>query len=239
MHLPLRILRLATLASALAAVGAASASAAILYFQDFNSPNSATPLSSFGWSAFNGGAPSSPTVNGSGTSTGGIFNTERAAQVNLNTTNATTSWFGGLRYTYANPLPGTDLDALVLTANIYAGGSVGARGDVTLRIESSANNWIGWTVSGATLASGNGLLVGGALSSATASLGSFNPNASSFNIVVAYANTLATWGNDSSNILGVDNVRFESVAIPEPATASALFGAFAFAALSKRRRRRD
>lgn len=238
MHSALRLVRAATLVAAFTGL-AASASAAVLYFQDFNSPNSATPLSTFGWSTFSGGAPATPSVVSSGTSTGGVFDTQRAAHLNLNTTNATSSWFGGLRHTYASALPVTDFDQLSLTANLYAGGSSGPRGDVTLRIESSANNWIGWTVSGATLASGNGVLAGGLLSSFTASAGTFDPFASSFNIVVAYANTVASWGNDSSNILGVDNVGLTTVpaAVPEPASTAALAGALSLGAVASRRRR--
>ncbi len=213
---------------------ASPASATVLYFQDFNTPNSATPLSTFGWSTFSGGTPA-PTVVSSGTTTGGIFNTERVAHINLNTTDSASSWFGGLRYTYGTALPTLDLSLLSFTANVYAGGSVGPRGDVTLRIESSANNWIGWTISGTTLTQTNGIVAGGLLSQATHSLGTFNPNATSFNLVLAFAN-VGTWGNDSSNIIAIDNVSLQ--VIPEPASAAALFGALALGAAAARRRPR-
>ena len=236
-----QLLRGAVLASSLFAVASIGSAQTVLYSQDFNTPNSATALSNFNWAVFSGGAPSNPTLNSSGTSSGGIFDVQRAAQMNINTTNSTTSWFAGLRYTYTGALPTTDLSKLSLSANVYAGGSVGARGDVTLRIESSANNWIGWTVSGTTLTSTNGLLTGGALNATTHSAGTFNPNAASFNIVLAYANTITTWGNDSSNVIGIDNVLFQDLTpapVPEPSAAAALAGIVGLGAVVARRRRR-
>lgn len=225
------------LATTLAFSASAAHATTVLYSEDFNNPNSATPLSNFDWSTFSGGAPSNPTIVSSGTTTGGIFDTQRAAHVNLNTTSATSSWFGGLRYTYAQTLPAdTPLAQLSLTANVYAGGSVGPRGDVTLRLESSANNWIGWTVSGTTLTTNNGLLAGGLLSETTHSSGTFNPDAASFNIVLAFANTLSTWGNDNSNIIGIDNVSFTQ--IPEPSAYATLLGLAALTVVARRPGRR-
>ena len=212
MHPPVspRILRLLAALGAVLAVSAFSLRAeTVLYSQNFNDPNSATAASDFGWAGFVGGSPSSPSVNSSAsTTTGGIFNAERVLHLNLNTTAATTSWFGGLRYTYANPLPTLDLSQLALRARVYAGGSTGPRGDVVLRIESSNNNWIGFSISGAALTGLNGQRIGGLLSAPTATAGTFDSSASSFTITVAFANTIATWGNDASNIVAVDDVVF-------------------------------
>lgn len=238
MHSPLQFIRVAVIGCACAAYGSVAHADTVLYSQDFNTPNSATPLSSFSWSEFRGGSPSTPSLNGSGTSTGEIFDVQRVAFMNINTTNATTSWFAGLRHTFGSSLPTTDLSLLSLSANVYAGGSVGPRGDVTLRIESSANNWIGWTVTGATLTETNGIVAGGLLSTATHSAGAFNPSATSFNIVLAYANTIGSWGNDSSNIIGIDNVLLQQVSvIPEPSSAAALLGLVALCGVALRRRR--
>jgi hypothetical protein len=204
----------------------------ILYSEDFNSPNSATPLGSFNWSQFQGGSPNSPTTVSSGTTSGGVFNTERVAHINLNTTNATSSWFGGLSYDYASALSETDLSKISITANIYGGGSVGARGDAVLRIESSTGNWLGFI---ADTNINNGSIVGGLLSDATTSSGTFDATASSFRITVAFANTVSTWGNDSSNILGVDNVVLST--IPEPSTHLLVGTVGLFVALSTCRRK--
>lgn len=190
--------------------------ATTLYAENFNDPLKTT-LASFNWVEFRGGSPSGPSLNSSGTSTT-IQADERVLFMNINTTNSTTSWFAGLRHVYGSALPdGVPLSELSLSANVWGGGSVGSIGDITLRLESSANNWIGWTIAGTTLASNPGLQVGGLLSGTTNSAGSFNASAASFNIVLAYANTIPTWGNDSSNIIALDNVNFS--VIPEPSTA--------------------
>ncbi|MCU0792137.1 MAG: PEP-CTERM sorting domain-containing protein [Opitutaceae bacterium] len=229
------LIRSALAACAFAAV-TYSASAEVLYSQNFNEPNATTPLSSFSWTVFRGGS-TQPSINSSGTTTGDIFNTERAAFLNINTTNAS-GWFAGLSYAYTGALPTTNRSLLSLSANVYAGGSVGSRGDVTLRIESSAGNWIGWTIPGTTLTSSNGIVAGGLLSSTTHSAGTFNASASSFNIILAFANT-GTWGNDASNVIGIDNVTFQTVTpVPEPASAAALAGALVLGAVATRRRRR-
>ncbi len=231
-------LRFALLATAFTAL-VSSASAEVLYSEDFNEPNAATPLSTFGWSTFSGGSPTNISINSSGTSVGAPFDPERGAFINVNSNNGTNSWFGGLRYTYASALPTFELSELSLTANVYGYNSPGngSIGDVVLRIESSANNWVGFSIAGADLAANNGQLAGGLLSGANASAGTFDPEAASFNIVLAYANTVSTWGNDPSNTIGLDNVVLQT--IPEPSTAALGAGLLVLAGAATARRRRN
>jgi hypothetical protein len=192
---------------AAAVIGSASTHAladTILYAEDFEDPAKLT-AANFSWLEFRGGNPSVPSLNALGVSTVG----NRNLFLNVNTTAATTSWFAGLRHVYDAPLPVTDLSKLSLTARVGGGGTAGPVGDVFLRIESSANNWVGFHVSGEVLAADPNALVatGGLLSQPTATVGSFNPAAERFNIVLAFANTLATWGNDASNVIRLDDVR--------------------------------
>jgi hypothetical protein len=203
-----------------------SASAQILYSQNFDSPSTPTPVGDFGWSTFFGGSPSNPSINSSGTTSTSLGG--RYLFINLNTTNSTSTWFGGLRYIYNDSLPTTDLSQLSLSANILGGGTVGPIGDVVLRIESTTNNWIGFSLPGATLAAAmdtnTPILLGGFLDTTNASAGTFNSSASSFNIVLAFANTTASWGNDASNIIGLNNIEFS--VIPEPGTVTLLSALF-------------
>lgn len=206
----------ALIAGGLCLSGSIANAATLLYSEDFENLSNTT-LTSFGWSEFRGGSPSTPSLNSSGASAS-LAAGQRVLFMNVDATNSTTSWFAGLRRTYASALPlGVPLSEISLTVNVYGGGSTGPIGDITLRLESTSNNWIGWTIPGATLAGSPGLLVGGLLSETTHSAGTFNPNAASFNMVLAYSNTIASWGNDSSNIIAIDNVNLSS--IPEPSTA--------------------
>jgi hypothetical protein len=161
------------------------ANAATLYSEDFQNISNTT-LTNFGWSEFRGGSPSNPSLNSSGASTS-LAVGERVLFMNANATSSTTSWFAGLRRVYDAALPlGVPLSDILLTANVYGGGSTGSVGDVTLRLESTSGNWIGWTIPGATLTDSPGLLVGGSLSATTHSAGAFNPNSGSFNIVLVF-----------------------------------------------------
>lgn len=209
--------------------------AATLYAENFNDPLKTT-LGDFDWGEFRGGNPSGPSLNSSGASTA-IQAGERVLFMNINTTSSTTSWFAGLRHVYGSALPNSvPLSELSLSANVWGGGSVGPIGDVTLRLESSTNNWIGWTIAGTTLAANPGLQVGGLLSETTNSAGTFDASATSFNIVLAYANTITTWGNDSSNIIALDNVNFS--VIPEPSSTALVLLAFLALAFCARRQMR-
>lgn len=108
-------------------------------------------------------------------------------------------------------------------------------GDVTLRIQSSSGNWLGFTVSGETLAANPGMVLGGLLSDADTSAGTFDPTASEFTIYYTFSDTLATWGNDGSNIIKLDNI--ELSVIPEASSAAYALGIIPVLLLLRRRSR--
>jgi hypothetical protein len=215
---------------ALLMAGAASSALAqnLLYHESFEDTTKTT-IASFGWAEFRGGAnpsgSSTPSLNSSGAT---LLGGDRHLFINANTTNQTVSWFAGMRYTYAQSLPTLDLSLLSLDAKVTGGGTVGPIGAAVLRIESSPNNWIGFSIPAASLSQGS-VTTGGLLSQPTASLGTFDASASSFNLVVAFADTISTWGNDSSNVLAIGEISFAQ--IPEPSTYTLGMGLLALTLL--------
>jgi hypothetical protein len=221
-------------ACAVLVAAAASAPAQIALYSETFDDTAKTTLASYAWAEFRGGANSSgsstPSLNASGTT---AISGDRHLFINVNTTNQTTSWFAGLRYVYASALPVTDLSQLSLTAKVTGGGTAGPIGSAVLRIESSANNWIGFSIPASALSQGS-VYAGGLLSSPTATLGSFNANATTFNIVVAFADTISTWGNDASNVLAIGEISFTQ--IPEPSVLALALGSLSLGAIAARRR---
>lgn len=238
-----RSLCLAAIA-AVAVPSAVQAAETVLYSENFDSFGSSRPYADYNWTAFADGAPSAPTIrNLTGNGSTFKWNGNRQLFIQVNATASTTSWSAGMQHVYAQALPSADLSETSFTANIWSSrnGSETVSGSVLMRLESSEGNWIGWRASASQLAASPGLLLGGALSTATHSGGTFNPNASSFTLTFMFADVPTTYGLGTDyNTIWIDNVKLahEPSSVPEPSTAAMVGGLLALGAVALARRRR-